>query len=100
VRFDREERTFAAEQVFSLERGGDQIRVVFARDRDEDSGARERFEELLIDAVGLSAAVEIPADARDSGFAEDSRPEGVIEVCDDAFFRGPGGDEFGRESSH
>ena len=61
--------------------------IVLAGDADQRTGVGERCQQLLIQAVQLRMAREIPRDRVRPNLAGDAVPQGVVQIGDDAFLR-------------
>src|SRR5207253_8672021 len=62
-------------------------RFILARHPDQDTGLGQRLEELLVEAVYVTVVVEVPGHAAHADFAQDTAPEGIVEVGDEALLR-------------
>src|SRR5208282_1565446 len=84
VDFQWEDPVPGQDQVGPGERLFDDLWVILTGDTKQDTGVRQGPEHLLVKGVHVAVAVQVPGNAIDANLANDSGPEGVIQVGDEA----------------
>src|SRR5580704_2465842 len=97
MHFKRKYLALGEQEILSLERARDDCRIVLAGYAHQNSCTRQGSDQLLVEPMHLGVAIEMPRDAVEPVIAYNSRPERVIQIGDQTFFRWPRLDQVGEQ---